>query len=204
MNPKETVNASIIEKIKKLFAIGQRRHNNDGSSNEAEAAAAMAKAQDMLTKYNLDLRTVQDATAEKKGAVEGGKRDQVQIKRSAMYYWQQKFWKAIAEANYCFHWVVDTQEPRGDRWRRVKRHVILGSEVNVTVVQMMGEYLTQTMEDILPYPNNERLSRSAMSWREGCAERLIQRVKRKGGQGRIRRHHGRRFQLHGAGGSGFA
>ncbi len=34
------------------------------------------------------------------------------------------------------------------------------------------------MERILPYPNNERLSRSAISWKTGCADRLISRIRK--------------------------
>jgi hypothetical protein len=179
---------SIIEKIKKLFAIANRKSNNDGSSNEAEAAAAMEMAQTLLAKYNLDLRTIQDTEKATGTAQEvGGKREKTQINRSAMYRWQQQFWKALAEANYCFHWVTEVREPYQKKYswgmvthyRKVKRHVILGSEANVAVVQMMGEYLTEVMERLLPFSNTERLSNSALSWREGCAERLIERIKAK-------------------------
>lgn len=168
---------SIIEKIKKLFALG----NRDKNSNEAEASAAMAKAQELLTKYNLDLKAIQDsAPASAAGAAVTGKRERVHINRSAMYNWQKNFWRALAEANFCWHWVTDARAKtnKGDnRW--VKRHVILGAEVNVAAVTMMGEYLTEVIERELPYENRERLSKSALSWREGCAERLIERIQAK-------------------------
>lgn len=167
--------AGLIEKVKKLFAMAQRSKGNDGSSNEAEASAAMAKAQELLAKYNLDIRAIQDSAKR-----DEGKREKTKINRSAMYKWQQTFWKALCEANHCFHWVQEANEPRKEgksRW--VKRHVILGSEANVTIVQMMGEYLTDTIEQLIPYPNTERLSKSAISWREGCAERLVERIQEK-------------------------
>lgn len=162
--------SNIIEKIKKLFAMANRATNNDGSSNEQEASAAMAMAQSLLAKYNLDLKTIQDATQEE------GKREKTQVKRSAMYRWQQQFWKGLAEANYCWHWIVEVSEVRWNRTCRVKRHVILGSEANVAVVTLMGDYLTEVMERLCPYTGTERLSRSAISWREGCAARLIDRI----------------------------
>lgn len=173
---------SVIEKIKKLFAVAQRGTNNDGSSNEAEASAAMAMAQTLLTRYNLDLKTIQDSVKNTPGGSEelGAKREQAKVNRSAMYRWQQQFWKGLAEANYCFHWTTTVyEEGRGGRSKKVRRHVILGSEVNVAAVLVMGDYLVETMERLLPYPNVERLSKSAISWREGCAERLIERIQAK-------------------------
>jgi hypothetical protein len=171
----------IVEKIKKLFAMANRASNNDGSSNEQEASAAMAKAQELLAKYNLDMKTIQDsAKRTANGEVETAKRDKQQINRSAMYTWQRTFWAGLAEANYCFHWITPARAKTNkgaDRW--VKRHVILGSEANVAAVTVMGEYLTETMERLLPYTNKERLSRSAISWREGCAVRLIERIQEK-------------------------
>jgi Protein of unknown function (DUF2786) len=178
----------IIEKIKKLFAMANSAKNHDGSSNEAEASAAMAKAQELLAKYNLDLHTVQDAATAAGQISAVDKREEAKINRSAMYRWQQQFWKRIAEANYCFHWVsVVREEYSGkDSWgervtknRKVKRHVILGGEANVAAVIAMGEYLTEVMERELPYTNAERLSNAAVSWREGMAERLAERIEAK-------------------------
>lgn len=175
---------NVIEKIKKLFAVAQRKTNNDGSSNEAEASAAMDMAQALLTKYNLDLHTIRDSDKNKPGggSAVDGPRERTQINRSAMYRWQQSFWHDLAEANYCFHWTTTLREEhpkRPGKFRSVKRHVILGSAVNVAAVTVMGEYLTETLETLLPYPNTERLSKSAVSWREGCAERLIERIQAK-------------------------
>ena len=61
----------------------------------------------------------------------------------------------------------------------MKRHVILGREANVVAVQMMFNYLVETLEDILPFAQTSRLSRSAISWREGAAERLGERIQKK-------------------------
>lgn len=179
----DTKQASLIEKIKKLFAIANRKTNNDGSSNEAEATAAMNMAQELLTKYNLDLAAITDTVKDKTSTQPvSGPREKVRINRSAMYRWQQEFWKNLAEMNYCWHWTVEISEehPRRKGYiRRVKRHIILGSAANVAAVQVMGEYLTETIERILPYDNANSLSKAALSWREGCAERLIERIREK-------------------------
>lgn len=175
---------SVIEKIKKLFALANRPTGNDGTANQDEAASAMAMAQQLLAKYNLDLAQIKDSETKAATANNSGPREKVKISRSAQYLWQQKFWKALAEMNFCFHWVVQVREDHkssrtGKDYRIAKRHVILGSAANVAVVTMMGEYLTEVLERELPYAQQERLSRSALSWREGAAERLIERLQEK-------------------------
>lgn len=178
---------SIIRKIQKLFDMAKRTRNNDGTSNENQASAAMAKAQELLAKYNLQVHQVEDARIKTGVNAEvEAVREKKKINKSAMYEWSQRLWRTLAEANFCFHWVSEVSEPynKVDKWtgqkvekhRYVKRHFVLGREENVIAVEAMGEYLCETIEDLLPYPNNERLSTSAVSWREGCADRLIRRI----------------------------
>lgn len=170
----------IIRKIQKLLALGKR------GGTEAEASAAMDLAQELLAKYNLDMAIIDKAVVEGGTVAAPEKREKTKIDRSAMYKWQQSLCRRIAESNYCWYWVQEVREPKGkpDKYgyqdtRKVKRHVILGREANVVAVQMMYEYLAETLEDILPYPHVERLSRSALSWREGAAERLAERIEAK-------------------------
>ena len=188
----EAVSDSIVRKIQLLLNLGQR-----SEGNEAEAAAAMARAQELLARYNLDLFTVQDkvvagGTAERE--VES-KRDYASGKRSAMYKWQQKLVRALAEANFCVYWAVEVRErayiPPKNRKSyldydengmgdvQVKRHKVLGRLANTAGVMIMVDYLLDTIEWLLPYPQTERLSRNANLWREGCADRLVERVKAK-------------------------
>ena len=171
----------IIRKIQKLFNLA-----NHAEGNEEAASAALIKAHELLAAHNLSLAVVQDTVV--KGGIQNGeavieKREQVTIKRSAMYKWQRRLWSALAHTNYCFHWVHDVREGYGkeDYWgnrkpRWVKRHVILGKESNVVVVNLMGEYLCDTIERLCPYPQQERCSRSAISWKEGVADRLVERM----------------------------
>lgn len=168
-------NENIIRKIQKLFSLAQ-------SPNQAEAELAMARAQELLATHNLEAAMVM-ATNVAGGTVEAApeKREKVRINRSAQYNWQRELWKTIAEANFCWHSVVEVFEgKRGTKKTtskvRVKRHLILGRESNVMAVRLMGEYLEDTMERILPFPNHERLSRAAISWKAGCAERLGERI----------------------------
>jgi Protein of unknown function (DUF2786) len=169
---------SIVRKIQKLFSLAQ-------SSNEAEANLSMATAQSLLAQYNLEAAVVRGThVAGGTVAPEPEKRERTKIPYSAFYNYQRKLWKTLAEANFCWYWISDTYEAYNKRvsygvieqHRKVKRHMLLGTESNVTVVKMMGEYLEDTMERLLPYPNSERLSRSAISWKRGCADRLVERI----------------------------
>lgn len=171
---------SIVRKIQKLFSLAQ-------SPNEVEANLAMATAQSLLAKYNLEAAVVR-GTHVAGGTVpsEPEKREKTKIPYSAFYNYQRLLWRTLAEANFCWYWVADTTEDYNKktdigvevRTRKVKRHMLLGTEANVIVVRMMGEYLEDTMERILPYPHSERLSKSAISWKTGCTERLVQRIQR--------------------------
>jgi hypothetical protein len=163
----------IIRKIQKLLNLGQ-------SSNEAEANLAMARAQSLLAKHNLEYAMVKDAV------VPGGlaepapeKREKVTFKRTAQYLWQRELWQAIAEANFCWYWTTHVREVlrHGRESKiRVKRHMVLGKESNVLAVRMMGEYLTDTIESLLPYEKEQVFSRTAHSWRRGFADRLVERI----------------------------
>jgi hypothetical protein len=188
----QTVDDSVVRKIQLLLNLAAR-----SEGNEAEAAAAMARAQEILAKYNLDLATVQDkvvtgGTAEREAE---SKRDYALSKRSAMYKWQQNLVRAIAEANYCIYWIAEVKEQayippknrksyedydeNGMGTIHVKRHRVLGRVANTTGVMIMVDYLLDTIERLLPYPQAQRLSREANLWREGCADRLVERVNAK-------------------------
>lgn len=188
---------SVVRKIQLLLNLGSR-----SEGNEAEAAAAMARAQELLAKYNLDLATVQDKVVEGGTAAREAesRRDYAKSNRSAMYKWQQKLVRTIAETNYCVYWVEEVQELKyvppskrdsSSRMRYadydeqgrtklwVKRHKVLGTLVNTTGVMIMVDYLLDTIERLLPYPQKDRLSSQANLWREGCADRLCERIQTK-------------------------
>jgi hypothetical protein len=179
------IDASIVDKIQKLFAMAER-----AKGNENEAQVAMDKAQELLVKYNLDLATVQEHAKKSGTAADTGKRDYAKVNRSAMYEWQQQLVNTIATCNFCVHWITTESQEYNKRYswgmekayRAVKRHKILGREANVAVVLNMVDYLFETIERLLeiPFPNNkDRLSRAAISWRMGVAERLRERIKHK-------------------------
>lgn len=189
MESQEKVSDSIIRKIQLLLHLGAHKTGHDGASNENEAAVAMAKAQELMVKYNLDMAVIGSANVEG-GTVaqEEEKRERMKTSRSAMYKWQEELCATICEANFCWHWVSWVMEDmyisggtnvKLKKPRRVKRHVILGRKANQIVAQMMYEYLVDTIENIIPFTGRDRLSSSANSWRIGCAERLVERIRHK-------------------------
>lgn len=118
----------IIDKIQKLFELAN-------SPNESEAAAAMAKAHELLQKYNLSM----DAVTEK-GEAPGvitedfGKADRV---------WELTLVNAIAKANYCGMFRSGKHMGYGKSGRRVYEYhmVLVGKEHNVAAVKIMAEYI---------------------------------------------------------------
>lgn len=74
--------------------------------------------------------------------------------------------------------VIESEgEWKDGRYQNTKAHIFVGRLGNVMTAQLMFQYLTQVIEDSLPITDNsQRLSRSAVSWREGCADRLCERL----------------------------
>ena len=162
-----------IRKIEKLLALA------GNNPNEAEAAAAMAKVQELLAQYNLDMASVGDAPADKS-------RGDVRLK-GGLYKWQRSLWKAVAELNFCMYWStyeIDMTKKAvyvdryGDRrmGRKTFKHKVLGRKVNVVSTQIMAEYLEQAIErlvrDRLEQDHTQFFTRWAASYREGVADRL--------------------------------
>lgn len=169
----------IIRKIQALLNLGKR------ATNENEAALAMSRAQELLAKYNLDMAVIEATAADGGAAQPKEKREQTKIDHSAMYKWQRNLCRAMAEASFCFYWTLEDLEAEervsnGRSYRhKVKRHVILGKESNVLAVKFMYGWLVDAIESLSPYQGPQRNSRSGISWKEGCAARLIERIRDK-------------------------
>ena len=177
MTNQPTVSDDVVRKIQLLLNLAAR-----AEGNEAEAAAAMGKAQEILARYNLDLATVQDTVVKGGTAqtVADAKREKVEGKRNATYEWSRRLVKAIAEANYCVYFAADVPvESKSGRTRWIKRHKVLGRVDNTTVVLMMTDYLYGTIMRLLPYDKSTWLSKEAMLWCDGCVDRLIERIEAK-------------------------
>lgn len=119
MTEQVRVSDDIVRKIQLLLNLAARQEGN-----EAEAAAAMGKAQELLAKHNLDLATVQDKVVESgvNKTSADVKRERVEAKRNATYEWSRRLVKAIAEANYCVYFCRDVMvESKSGRVRTTKK-----------------------------------------------------------------------------------
>lgn len=163
---------SIMEKIEKLLRLA---NNNP---NEVEAAQALAKANEYLTQYNLDVATVERHSGE------SGKREEQRV-MGGMNVYQRNLWKAIAELNFCFYWTLKVRAQPGSlaakRGRRsTHEHKLIGRTVNVRTTQNMADYLEKTIERLcrerLGGDGKQFYSSDAVSYREGIADRVIEKI----------------------------
>jgi len=177
MENQQAPSESIVRKIQLLLNLASRPEDN-----EKEAAAAMAKAQELLAAYNLDLLQVQEtSTAGVVGAIDA-KREKSDIKLNATYAWTRRLVQGVAEANYCVYLPYEARvETKAGQVKYVKRHCVLGRVDNTAVVLVMSQYLWSTVMRLLPYEADKKswLGKEAMLWCEGCTDRLIERLQAK-------------------------
>lgn len=153
----------ILEKIRKLLALA-------GSSNEHEAAAAAAKAQEILAEYNLDLNMVSTSRNDTT-------RGRVQVDFAAMYKYQQTLMAALARNNFCRHLVVNGHFTDAKGVNRFgKRHVLIGRKINVQVTSDTYSYLVERMDQLLPYTGMAKRGKDALIWLGACTEVLVERL----------------------------
>lgn len=162
----------LIEKLLRLA---------DKNPNPEEAASAAAKAQELLLAHNLSADLVGQGA-------DSGRREEQRV-RGGFYQYQRDLWSAVAELNFCFHfmsggWIEVNKRTKGGhryvdtRWE--PRHRLIGRVHNVTATKAMSTYLEQAIERLVEEriagQNNLRFSRFAVSFREGAADDIISRV----------------------------
>jgi hypothetical protein len=155
----KTIDEKLIKKIEALL--------NTKGCTEAEAQSRVAKAQELLEKYNLDLAMVgQNKTARKDNTRKGG-----------LYSWQRNLWKAVAELNFCHYLSIKGLE-RGSTYQ----HRIIGSHANVVQTEHMAQYLQDTVERLAQEWAKANFYKSvfvreAIAYREGITNRLSERLR---------------------------
>jgi hypothetical protein len=176
-----------LDTVEKLLRLAGR------NPNEHEAAAATAKAMAMLADLNLTLASV-DETGEG-----GGRRAEERLV-GGFYEYERDLWSRIAELNFCLcwhqkHWVkrerLDAKALRIlDPFRRT--HIlrgefkIIGRLHNIQATRTMAQYLLGTIErltrsrlheeGVTESVNTQLRSRWAVSFREGIAERIAEKL----------------------------
>jgi len=178
----------VMRKIQGLLNLAAKA----GTPEEAEAANE--KAQELLTKYNLD-----SATVEKNGSKDA-KREDLKVD-GGFYEFQRELWRAIAKVNFCLYW---TQMYRAEAFRYVDkdtgaksmrktannerqkvpvlkyRHAVVGRIVNTRATTIMAEYLAGAIERVVDdeckASEIEKQSNWAHSLRQGVALGVVQRL----------------------------
>lgn len=166
----------------KILALKKR------AGTEAEALAAASALNKLMEEHNLTI-----AEVERGGGAGGAVRERAAA-AGGMYEYQRRLWQAVGELNFCVYrrggeWGVK----RGKRrWR--SRHTFVGRRVNVAATLATGSYLEQAVERlcrerleqrivsqadgalITINPQSQFFSSWAVGFREGAADRLIEKL----------------------------
>lgn len=174
MATQETPNQKISERIKKLLALAK------GGTTEGEASAAMAKVQELLADYNLTMAQVESSTqtTDTTAQVADAPRTKDKYEKSALYKYQRRLMRVIADCHFCLYWTGETYDYKNGRRLTRYHHVLVGREANVATARVLFDYLNSTIEKLATaeYPVPLNLSKAALSWKEGCADRLCDRL----------------------------
>lgn len=175
----QAVDPKLVGRIHKLLRLAR-----DGGATEGEANNAMEMAQRIMLENNLSMATIEEAgevaTDGKriKEAVAGSSYGGGKTRSLAMYEWQRELMRAIAEVNFCV--AIVKEGYRGRTWRPVG-YQLIGRESNVVATCEMFAYLITTINRLLLDHNGgdakQNMSKYSNSWKEGCADRLQQRLK---------------------------
>jgi hypothetical protein len=167
------INHKTLDKIRKLLNLAR-----DGGATEGEASVALEKAREIMATNNLSMAQLEAAGQD---AGEGSKRLKTGLSGKALYKYQQSLMRTVADVNFCAV-VVDYKIVRvgkADQYRDVG-YTIIGREHNVAATLGMFDYLNTSLERIVtPHlvSNAQRLSRWAISFKEGAAQRLSERLR---------------------------
>jgi hypothetical protein len=171
----------VLPKIEALLRLADRNKN----SSPAEAASAAAKAQELLLAYNLDASLIGSGG-------EDGRREEAKLK-GGVYQYQRDLWSQVADLNFCLYFTsgeyveITRKRKRSDgstyawkdeRWEA--RHRLIGKRINVIATVNMAQYLQDAIERLvmerLGNQNNLRFSNFAVSYREGAASTIINKL----------------------------
>jgi hypothetical protein len=127
-------NEKIIDRIKKLLALG-----NNAGATEAEAATAMAKVSEILAEHNLTMSQVDAASIKDDEQVQGHKGRSTNRNNK----WEVHVFAGAAELNFCFYYTNNQYNAAGNLDRL--QHVVVGKPVNVIAAELLADYLVATI-----------------------------------------------------------
>ncbi len=147
--------SDLSERIRKLLALST-------SSNEAEAAAAYAKAHELLKQHNL---TMADVSVEEKSSVTS----RVVESNAKEEHWKRLLISEVADANYCAMVVL--------KWGSYFEYKIFGREENIVGTEVMFNYLCGVVRREAAYAKRLYPRLSAVDFKKGMVMRLAQRMR---------------------------
>lgn len=144
------------------------------SPNEAEATAAMEKAQELLAKYNLSMADVVKSS-EKKFTI-------VKTKVTDVFAHKRRVGIAVGRVYFAKHYfeVVPTQSKSKNVYNR-ERHCFAGEQHNADIALMMFDYIIKTI-DRLAKEEADKLEDKKKYWsfqtgfKTACAQRVYERL----------------------------
>jgi hypothetical protein len=172
-----------IEALLKKYDMGK---DSDDQGILNEAAACLAKAQELLEAYNLSADLVGQ------GGDEGTREEQKLVSGGRDY--ERALWRAVAELNFCLYFssseikVTAYKRTRPDGSKYIYRdervqplHRLVGRKVNVMSTVSMAKYLQDAVERLVEErigPDNarERWSRFNVQFREGAASTITNKL----------------------------
>lgn len=165
-SPAEINKVAIL--INKLLALSK-----GGGATEAEALLAAEKAQGLMTQHNLSMANVEAAGGQ---SGDEGKRIKDGVSHRQVYKWQRTLMNALAELNFCFC----KEEFERRRGQSVfNGYQLIGRAANVASTRVMFEYLLQSIDRLAKsevQDPTQYFTRYAHSFKEGCADRVIERL----------------------------
>jgi hypothetical protein len=172
MTPTNGSLEAIVTKIHKLLAFTVER-----GASEHEAATATGHVQRLLAENNLSMATVEAAGGD---AGSAGKREKGNVNRRQVYRWQRELMAAIAKLNYC-HLTLNWKCTRSSS-KAFDGYELIGRAANVATARGTFDYLTATIERLARddvKDASQYFTRYAHSFKEGCSDRLVERLRAK-------------------------
>jgi hypothetical protein len=174
MSNESGTNQAVMAKIAKLLA----RTDVKRGVTEAEAATAAGMVQAMLQEHGLSLAEVEAAG----GSVDDGGRDKRVADRRAVYGWQRKLMRTIAETNFCMHRVRHVVGK--ERGQNSRHHLLVGRKINVDATLAVYDYLSEAMLRLCAEAGIRHGGSDFHAWREGCVDRLTDRLEERAEEAR--------------------
>jgi len=167
--PTDAIPLATILKIQKLLALAAC-----GGATEGEASSAIEKAQYLMSSHNLHMADVASRGLNTEARLKSGMTDRT------VYKWRRDLMAKTAKLNFCYC------TPNFTVGRKVgifEGFTLIGRESNVASTRVMYDYLVQTIERLAREHAASvwihMFARGAIRFREGCAERLVERLDRR-------------------------